>query len=245
MSWPLAFGQRPPGGERQIHRELVGPSTYAQQGDVDDGRLASGRPAVQRRRDASGDRHPTDRVAIGPRRHPAESVGARRRHSRRTAATRPERGAVVTAFVGLGTSCPETATAHVDYLRVDRTDRVEIQAELGSRPGQIVGEKHITAANQLLEHRPGRRIVQRQADTAFSAVRALHDRKERVAVHVVAEKGDDAALSIAAFGMLDLDDLSTPVGQDRSCRGHERVLRDLEDPHACHRSRHRLALLTN
>ena len=45
---------------------------------------------------------------------------------------------------------------------------------------------------------------------------------------------DEAALGVAAHRVLDLDDVGTPVGEDRPRRGHERELGHLEDANALH-----------
>ena len=65
----------------------------------------------------------------------------------------------------------------------------------------------------------------------------------RVRVELDAAHVEEAALGIAAHGMLDLDDVGAPVGQDRAGRGHERELRHLEDPDALHHLDHWSLLL--
>ncbi len=55
-----------------------------------------------------------------------------------------------------------------------------------------------------------------------------------VRVQLEAAHVDEAALGVAAHRVLHLDDVCAPVGEDRPRRGHERELRDLEDPNALH-----------
>ncbi len=55
-----------------------------------------------------------------------------------------------------------------------------------------------------------------------------------VGIELEATHVDEATLSIAARRMLDLDDVGTPVGEDRAGGGDERELRNLEDPKALH-----------
>ena len=51
-----------------------------------------------------------------------------------------------------------------------------------------------------------------------------------------------AAHGVAPLDVLDLDDLGTPVGEQRRRRGHEGVLGDLEDPHPFHDGGHLISL---
>ena len=46
--------------------------------------------------------------------------------------------------------------------------------------------------------------------------------------------GGEPAHGVAALGVLDLDDLGAPVGQDGGCGRHEGVLGDLEDANTLH-----------
>ena len=61
-----------------------------------------------------------------------------------------------------------------------------------------------------------------------------------VRIQLEAAHVDEPALGIAPHRVLHLDDVGAPVGEDRSCRGNEGELRNLEDAYAVHHLDHGL-----
>ena len=146
----------------------------------------------------------------------------------------PERERVVGALVGVGPARALAVPADVDDLLVVRADVVDLDVQLLQHARELVGEEHVGRRDELVQDREavGRREV--EAEALLAAVGVLEQR-----VHVVAHVGDDAggreaAHGVAPFDVLDLDDLRTPVGEERRRRRHEGVLGDLEDADALH-----------
>jgi hypothetical protein len=82
--------------------------------------------------------------------------------------------------------------------------------------------------------------------TMTSSARPARNRKPCASSHQGVAHGvelhaaqiDETALRISPHGMLDLDDVCAPVGQDRAGGGHKRELRDLQHPDSFHYQRH-------
>jgi len=83
--------------------------------------------------------------------------------------------------------------------------------------GQEVGEEHVGGLHQLHEDGVGVGVLEGEADAALAAVRVLHQRLER-AVRRAAGSEAEAALRVAGLGVLDLDHVGAPVGEDRAGR---------------------------
>src|SRR6478735_5232717 len=62
----------------------------------------------------------------------------------------------------------------------------------------------------------------------------MFDQRMPLRVHLKATHVDEAALGVAAHGVLHLDDVGAPVGEDSARGGNERELGNLEDPYALH-----------
>ena len=89
-------------------------------------------------------------------------------------------------------------------------------------------------AGQVVEQLERARVLEGEADAPLAPVGVLDDRV--VAPVLPAAQAAHAALRVAGRGVLDLHDVGTPVGQDRTGRGREGELRHLEDPHTFHRT---------
>ena len=89
-------------------------------------------------------------------------------------------------------------------------------------------------SGELVEDLERALVLERQTDAALAPVGVLDDRME-VALLPAAQPAH-AALRVAGGGVLDLHDVGTPVGQDRTGRGREGELRHLQDPHPFHRT---------
>ena len=85
----------------------------------------------------------------------------------------------------------------------------------------------------------GRREVEAQA--LLAPVRVLQQHVD-VGAHHADAAGEEASHGVAPLDVLDLDDLGTPVGEQRRRGRHEGVLRDLEYPDPLHHGRHRIPL---
>ena len=112
---------------------------------------------------------------------------------------------------------------------------------LASTPGSLFVRNTSEVAASLARMSRPSSVVRSRARLCLPAVGVLEQR-----VHV-GGNGDDSAgrqttHRVAALDVLDLDHLGAPVGQQRRRRGHERVLRHLEDAHAFHHCGHRSPL---
>src|SRR5262249_35065664 len=205
------------------------PHRRAEQRDVDHGRHAGALAAEERRRDATGHRHATRRVAEGGALHDRRG-GARRREGMRDAAARPERRRVVATLLGIGAGRALAMPAHVDDPQVDGPDGLHVDAELAACLGQEVGEEDVGGLDEPDQHVAPLRVADVDADAALPAVRLLHHEVDAAGVGEEAG-GHQAPLRVAGDGMLDFDDVGAPVGQHRPGRRHEPPLRDLDDAH--------------
>ena len=214
------------------------PTARREQRDVDGGRFAGALAVEQRAHDPAGDRHGADRVAeAGGGRHGYEVVlGALRAEG--DARAGPERERVVRALVGVGPALALAGASHVDDVRVLGADLVDVDLELGAHARQLVGEEHVGRGGQLVEDVEAVVRGEVEAEAALAAVRVLEQH-----VHVARDRGHtrrlESAHRVAALDVLDLDDLGAPVGEECRRRGHERVLRDLEDADAVQDRGHR------
>ncbi len=195
--------------------------------------LAGSLAVEQGRRDAAGDVHAADGVAErrdALRQRAAQLLGRQRMAD---AAARPERGAVEAAGVTLGALVAVGTPAGVDDVRVGRADVLDVELVLLALRGHVIGQEDVGGLGDLVEHLLAARSGDVDPDAALAAVRMLDQRMplrvQREAAHV-----DEAALGVATHRVLHLDDVGAPVGEDRSCRGNEGELRNLEDAHALH-----------
>ena len=107
--------------------------------------------------------------------------------------------------------------------------------------GQGVGEENIGRFRDFVQELNTLRRRDVDADTALAAVGMLHQ-GIAAGIELHAAHIDETPLGIAPHRVLDLDDVRAPVGQDRSRRGNERELGDLQDSYALHYLRHRTPL---
>ena len=130
------------------------------------------------------------------------------------------------------------APARIDYLGIVLSNVFDIDLQLLADRRQIVGQEDIALGGQLIDQLAAFLGGKVDADAALAPVGVLH---QSVALLVSGEALQhlDAALGIAAHGMLDLDHVRAPVRQDRARRRNESELRDFEDPNALHNLGHR------
>ena len=179
------------------------------------------------------DVHPADRVAergnaLGQ--SPAQLLGCQRvTHP----AARPERGAVEAPCVTFRPLVAVGAAPRIDDLWVDRADVLDVELVLLALRGHVVGQEDIGGLRDLVQHLLPVRFGHVDADAALTAVRVL-DQRVPVRVQLKTAHIDEAALRVSAYGVLDLDHVGAPVGEDGTRGGDERELRNFEDSHALH-----------
>jgi hypothetical protein len=148
------------------------------------------------------------------------------------------------------------AVAWVDFAKGQRKDDVmhEHLARFSGTEGvlfvgraqeplrrQVVGQEDVGGLGDFVEHFLTAGCSDIDPAAALAAVRVLHQRMA-VGIELKTTHVDEAALGVAAAQrVLDVDDVGSPVGQDRSGRGHERELGDFEDSDSLHPLRHRRA----
>ena len=166
----LIIGESSGAGARTVSpvsMELVRLSAMAQmptpskETSTTDG-LTGAFPAEQRAGDPAGDRHATDRVPVGARRHPDRTGAVRWRRAPRRAGPAPERRLVVAALLRLRAPLAVPAAPHVDDAWVHLADVLDLELQSATGVGQEVDEKDVGVADQVHQHcvAPGR--VERQ-----------------------------------------------------------------------------------
>ena len=220
--------------QRDVHRERIGPQADPEERDVEHRCLAGALAGEERGRDASGDRHPAQRVAVCGTGHPEHAVVLRRSHPRGVTTARPVRGRVVAPAGRLGSADAERAPAHVDDVRVHGAEVVEVDVQAGAGVREEVGQEDVALARQVVQQLERSGVLQRQADTALAPVRMFDDGME-VPVLPAAQSAHPP-LRVTGEGVFHLHDVGAPVGEDRAGRRGEGELRDLEDADAFHRT---------
>src|ERR1700684_4139143 len=101
----------------------------------------------------------------------------------------------------------------VDDLRIGRPEVVHVDSQPGSGSGQEVGQEHVAAAGQIEEDLARGRMLEGQADAALPSVGVLHQRLEGPLGDAT---GTDLqpALGVSGNGVLHLDHVSAPIGED-------------------------------
>ena len=214
---------RPPGRAEQRHVELE--------------RLTRAFAMEKGRGDSAGDVHAADRVAECGDALRERTLELFRRHGITDAAARPEGRTVEAADIALRSLVAVGAAPCIDNLGIRRADVLDIELEFLALRRQVIGEEDIAGLGDLVEQLDARRRRKIETDTALAAVRMLHQGVAH-GVELHAAQIDEAALGISPHGMLDLDDVSAPIGQDRAGGGDERELRDLQYPDSFHHQRH-------
>ena len=225
--------------QRRQHVGAERPHRAREQRHVDDRRLTRLRAPEQRAGDPERELHA--RVAVA---EPAALVDGpverRGRQGGTEAAPRPERGRVVGGLVGVGPSHAEPVAPRVDEPGVDGAQLVDTEPEAVERVGEEVGEEHVGGADEPEQQLAPLVRAHVEADAALATVRELH----RLVHAAVGDPQDplahEAAVAVAGDGVLDLDDVGAPVGEQRARHGDEEELRELHDAHAVeHRHRRR------
>ncbi len=219
--------------QREGHRGAHGPHADAQERHVDGERLPGALAMEEGAEDPAGDGHPADGVAVTRPGLPGEVVHVGRRGPHGAAGPAPVAQEVVTAAVGLGAAFAATGPGHVDDVWVVGADVLELDVELLAHSRKLVGEEHVGRRGQPVDEVEALLGGDVDADALLPPVGVLEEH-----VHI-AHRGHDAARGeaahgVAALGVLDLDDLGAPVGQDGRGRRHERVLGHLQDANTFH-----------
>ena len=184
----------------------------------------------ERGRDATGDGLTSEHIAErGPLGRRVLAVDPRHRIS--DPGPRPVRGGVVSPLRSIRAPDTLAVPTHIDDLGVPRPDPFDVDAETLARVGQQVGEKHIGGFHQAVEQLEAFWMANVDRHAPLAAVGLLHQ-----VVHVARpgdETGaDETALRVASLGVLDLQDIGTPIGQHAAGRRHERPGCELDHAYA-------------
>ena len=223
--------------QRQREAGAHRPHPDGEQRHVDRGGLARALAVEQRAHDPAGDRHRADRVAEG-RRRAGDAGGVGRLEAHGDAGAVPVGEGVVGALVGVGPALALARAPHVDDVRVVGADVVHVHLQLGPHARHLVGEEDVAGRRQLVEDVEPLRGGEVEADALLAAVGVLEQHVDVRLQERQAAALQQAPHGVAALDVLDLDHLGSPVGEQRRRRGHERVLRDLEDPNPLHDGSH-------
>ena len=187
----------------------------------------------QSRSNAARDVHAADSVAVGWAGLGQGTTQFGRSHQSGRTAARPIGRRVEAALVTVRPLVAVGAAAGVDDVGIGLADMLHIDLQLGSSRGQVIGQEHVAGRRDLIDQLSSLFRRQVDADAALAPVGVLH---QGVAVLVGRKSLQhlDAALSVAAHGMLDLDDVGAPIGQHRASRRYKSELCDLKNPHALH-----------
>ncbi len=152
----------------------------------------------------------------------------------RQARSCPERRDVVGRPVGVRPPLAVAGDQAVHQAGIARRHRLEVQTRALQRGGTHIGEENVCAAEQFECGRPsvvGRQVEQ---DAALAAVVHFERRADPV---FDAEHAAEHPRRIARR-RLDLDDVSTPVGEYPACRWTCHPYAEFDDVDALHRSGH-------
>ena len=142
----------------------------------------------------------------------------------------PERSDVVGGAVPLGAAQPVAADAAVHEMRMALDGRRGLQPEPVEGVGAEVADEDVGRGEQVLEVLPSLGSAQVEHDAAFAPVVEREGRVRHVAVD--AQRPEHLAHGVARRG-LDLDDVGSPVGQQRSGRRCGDPDAQLDDPQVC------------
>ena len=195
--------------------------------------LARALAVEERAEDAAGDGHAADGVAVARSGLPGEVVDVGRRRPHGAARPAPVAQEVVAAAVGLGPALAGTGAGHVDDVGVVGLDVLELDVQLLPDRGHLVGQEDVAGRGQPVDEVEALLRADVDADALLAPVGVLQQHVHGPhGGHDAA--GGQPAHGVAALGVLDLDDLGAPVGQDGRRRRHEGVLGDLEDANTLH-----------
>ena len=142
----------------------------------------------------------------------------------------PEVGDVVAAAVTFVALVAVTGGARVDQTLIDGEQVVGVDAEAPARIRQQVGDEHVGAGHEVVEHLLAVGVRHVEPDAPLAAV---HDLPHELDAHVALGEPSDrvAHHRVGDGGRHDLDHVGPPVGQHRRRRRRERVHRQLDDLH--------------
>jgi hypothetical protein len=225
--------------ERRAHDlGLELPHPRREQRGVDDRRLAARGPEVQRGADGPNGRKGADDVAER-RWRPARPGGPGRGEGVLHPGAGPVRPRVIAPTVGVGATHPERGRPHVDDRRVVGPHVLDLDAEAAAGGGPEVRDEHVGRPHEACQDPATVGVLEIDAHRPLPAVRRLHVRVHAVLQRVEAAR-HQAPVGIAGVGVLDLDDVGTPLGEDGARHRSEDVRGDLDDPHAGERPGHRI-----
>ena len=135
--------------ERRVDRHPGCPDPHAQQRDVDDPGIARPLAFEQGCGYPAGDRHPTDRIAVGRAWLRHHAVHVTRRGSERSPGTAPESGHVISARARIVAEWSVRASARVDDVGVDGAQVIDVDAQFLAGVRQEVGQEHIARARDV------------------------------------------------------------------------------------------------
>ena len=230
-------GPRGVGEQRERDGLSHGPHPDTEERHVDHRRLAGALAVVERTHHPARDRHRADGVAEPGRRGNRDVVVLGSLVPDRDAGSAPERQRVIRALVGVGAVRALPGSPHVDDLRVVRTDVVDVDPQLRAHTRQLVGEEHVAGGRQPVQDVEALVGHEVEAEAVLTPVGVLEQRVH-VGWDVDGAAHRETAHGVAPLDVLDLDDLGSPVGEERRGGGHEGVLGHLEDADALHHCGH-------
>ena len=147
--------------------------------------------------------------------------------------TAPEAQEVVTAAVRIGSALARAGARDVDDVGIVGVDVLGLDPQLLPHRRELVGEEHVARLGQPVDELEARVGFDVDPDALLAPVGVLEQD-----VHVAQHRHDaargQAPHGVTTLGVLDLDDLGTPVGQDGGGGRHEGVLGDLKDADTFH-----------
>ncbi len=224
-------------------RGARGPHGGGEERVVHDHRLACALPMEEGRGDPAGDRETADDVAKGRpglRDRVASVVGVA--DDVCGSAAPPEGAAVVAPAFRLGSPLAVARSPHVDDVRIGGADVLDVDPELTARLGAEVGEEHVRGLAELEQDAAALLCAHVEADAPFAPVGELHHVGDPAGPDRDHPHGREPPLRIAGLGVLDLDDVGPPFGQDRAGHRHVGPGGDLHHPDTLHDSSHGSAL---
>ena len=219
--------------ERQGDGRAHGPHAHAEQRDVERQGLTRALPVEEGAEDAAGDGHAADGVPVARPGLPGEVVDVGGRGAHGAPGPAPVAQEVVAAAVGFGPALAGARPGHVDDVGVVGLDVLELDVQLLPDGGHLVGQEDVARRGQAVDQVEALRRADVDADALLAPVGVLEQHVDGAhGGHDTA--GGQSTHGVAPLGVLDLDDLGTPVGQDGGRGRHEGVLGDLEDANTLH-----------
>jgi hypothetical protein len=144
----------------------------------------------------------------------------------RQPAPRPVRDGVEAALVGVGSLESLAGADRVDAARVHPPYVGRVEAQLGARRRQEIRDVDVGPRDQPVERVPARVRAQVERDAALVAVELF---EQEIEIAGVGDEPHRHDLSQRVAGRpFHLDDVGTPLGENRGSRRHEPVLGNLD-----------------